>query len=43
MFELAETADELSGEGEEGQTAVAAMLSDIVQAVERLSVKIQGS
>jgi hypothetical protein len=42
MFELAETADELSGEGEEGQEAVSAMLCDIERSVERISVQIQG-
>jgi hypothetical protein len=42
MFELAETADELSGEGEEGQEAVSSMLCDIERSVERLSVEIQG-
>ena len=43
MFELAESADELSGGGEDGQEAVSAMLCDIERSVERISVEIQGN
>lgn len=43
MFELAETAEEISGEGEEGQEEVLAMLSDIRRTIEHLSLEIQGN
>lgn len=43
MFELAEAADELEGEGEEGQASVLAMHKDIKASIAAIGTEIQGN
>lgn len=43
MFELAEAADELEGEGEAGQASVLAMHKDIKASIAAIGTEIQGN